>query len=398
MPHQCTECGRTFPDGSKEMLSGCPDCGGNKFQFKPSDAVDVGAGSGGAGGSGAGGGDGDGGGVGGRSGADDDGGAMSRAKATVRNLMGRGSDDATGGTAGESSAGQASLSEYSNADASGSTANEAPGGEARAGDASATDAASTVDSGQEAGGGSAGSDAGDESRVTPSGSSEWPKSGTEAYDTPAEQARRRESPDDSAADATSLPSSTERESSASSAERESPPQKSAVEQSLAGDASANAGASSSSGGSPSADEDESITAEMGETEDDAQRSARSDVVSPDELPNRKSAAPGGVSEDGRSDAGADRVDRPPSSGAADVKDRPSAGDVANEPDDESPDLDELREELNSQFESIKVLDPGKYELNLMELYDREEYIISLQEDGRYVIEVPESWRGDASPD
>ena len=144
--------------------------------------------------------------------------------------------------------------------------------------------------------------------------------------------------------------------------------------------------------------DGSITAEMGETEDDAQRSARSDVVSPDELPNRESAAPGGLSDDGPASAGADRVDRPPSSGADDVKDRPSAGDVASEPDDESPDLDELREELNSQFESIKVLDPGKYELNLMELYDREEYIISLQEDGRYVIEVPESWRGDGSPD
>jgi hypothetical protein len=110
----------------------------------------------------------------------------------------------------------------------------------------------------------------------------------------------------------------------------------------------------------------------------------------------------------RDDAGGDasservepseRADRPPSSEAADVKDRPSAGDVASEPDDDSPNLDELREELNSQFESIKVLDPGKYELNLMELYDREEYIISLQEDGRYVIEVPESWRGDASPD
>ncbi|MFC7113996.1 Zn-ribbon containing protein [Natronoarchaeum sp. GCM10025703] len=37
MPHQCTNCGRTFPDGSKEMLSGCPDCGGNKFQFNPGD-------------------------------------------------------------------------------------------------------------------------------------------------------------------------------------------------------------------------------------------------------------------------------------------------------------------------------------------------------------------------
>jgi len=41
MPHQCTDCGRAFADGSKEMLSGCPDCGGNKFQFRP-DGVDEG--------------------------------------------------------------------------------------------------------------------------------------------------------------------------------------------------------------------------------------------------------------------------------------------------------------------------------------------------------------------
>ena len=35
MPHQCTNCDRTFADGSKEMLSGCPECGGTKFQFRP---------------------------------------------------------------------------------------------------------------------------------------------------------------------------------------------------------------------------------------------------------------------------------------------------------------------------------------------------------------------------
>ncbi|MFD1568987.1 OapC/ArvC family zinc-ribbon domain-containing protein, partial [Halolamina litorea] len=35
MPHECTNCGRTFENGSKQMLSGCPDCGGNKFQFQP---------------------------------------------------------------------------------------------------------------------------------------------------------------------------------------------------------------------------------------------------------------------------------------------------------------------------------------------------------------------------
>jgi len=53
------------------------------------------------------------------------------------------------------------------------------------------------------------------------------------------------------------------------------------------------------------------------------------------------------------------------------------------------DMDELRNVLNEQFEGIKILEPGKYELNLMELYDREEHIISLQEDGRYIIQFPE---------
>jgi predicted nucleic acid-binding Zn-ribbon protein len=34
----------------------------------------------------------------------------------------------------------------------------------------------------------------------------------------------------------------------------------------------------------------------------------------------------------------------------------------------------------------------------MELYDREEYIIALQENGRYVIQVPEQWLGDRPGD
>ncbi|WP_394338688.1 MULTISPECIES: OapC/ArvC family zinc-ribbon domain-containing protein [Haloprofundus] len=62
--------------------------------------------------------------------------------------------------------------------------------------------------------------------------------------------------------------------------------------------------------------------------------------------------------------------------------------------DDKPDLSTLREELNEQFESIKIVSPGQYELNLMELYDRDSYIISLQEDGHYVIEVPETWNRD----
>jgi predicted nucleic acid-binding Zn-ribbon protein len=60
---------------------------------------------------------------------------------------------------------------------------------------------------------------------------------------------------------------------------------------------------------------------------------------------------------------------------------------------EDSNMASLRRELDDQFESIKILEPGQYELNLMELYNREEYIIALQEDGQYVIEVPETWLG-----
>jgi len=98
-----------------------------------------------------------------------------------------------------------------------------------------------------------------------------------------------------------------------------------------------------------------------DAEDAAQASARRAVVSKDELP--------------------------PVEANADA-------DVHPVPDEEPerPSLTALRKELNEQFESIKILQPGEYELNLMELYDREEYIIALEEDGRYVIEVPDSWR------
>ncbi|WP_245809985.1 OapC/ArvC family zinc-ribbon domain-containing protein [Halorubrum vacuolatum] len=98
-----------------------------------------------------------------------------------------------------------------------------------------------------------------------------------------------------------------------------------------------------------------------EHEDTAQASARTDVVTPDEL---------------------DRASQPVATQDTDDPDADSG---------ERPDIEELRDELNEQFESIRIVSPGKYELNLMELYDRQEYIISLQEDGRYVIEMPDAW-------
>ncbi|MFB6197272.1 MAG: Zn-ribbon containing protein, partial [Halobacteriaceae archaeon] len=113
---------------------------------------------------------------------------------------------------------------------------------------------------------------------------------------------------------------------------------------------------------------------------------------------------GMVTDDGRSetDSSDESDDAPPTEDEAQAVARSEMvddgelpeGRVAQEPTDERPDMEELRAELNDQFESIRIIAPGQYELNLMELYDREEYIISLQEDGKYVIEVPDAWHSE----
>jgi hypothetical protein len=406
MPHQCTECGRTFPDGSKEMLSGCPDCGGNKFQFKPADAVDVGSESASVGAD-----------ADASASGEDAGGAMSRAKATVRDLMGRGDgEDASSGGVSTPSAGaasdqaaagaseaagnQTSISEFSTASDASTGSSDASTGASAETSAGAADAADAA----EAAGAAGRSTSSDDRNVTPSGSGEWPKSATEEYDTPAEKARRRQGSGEDgpvdAPDSSSAGESTSTRDSPGAGESTSTRDSSAPGESASSPMSSDAGSAAgdvaaSDAAAGSSDDEGGITAQMGETEDDAQRSARSDVVSPDELPNHGSTASSVSMDD---DQHTERADRPPSRGDAAGPGRDDDGPVTSESDGDSPNLDQLREELNSQFESIKVLNPGKYELNLMELYDREEYIISLQEDGRYVIEVPESWRGDASPD
>ncbi|WP_435348327.1 OapC/ArvC family zinc-ribbon domain-containing protein [Haloarchaeobius sp. HRN-SO-5] len=282
MPHQCTDCGRTFEDGSKEMLSGCPDCGGNKFQFIPADAVDHSVEENATGEPPT---------------RSSSAGAVSKATATVRDWV--------------------------------SSRDDSPSG---------------TDPGQ------------------------WPKSGTEDYETPAEKAAARADADASAQATVGGSAGT-------------------AEQGAGRDA--NRGDAGGSIGRPPADEDT------------AQANARSDVVAPDELPDRSADtdAPAG-SQSARTPTD-ERERRAPSTGGPGTPeqsmessaDRHEAADPTDTKIEDRPDLDELREELNEQFESIKILNPGQYELNLMELYDREEYIISLREDGRYVIDVPDSWRG-----
>ncbi|SEO60355.1 hypothetical protein SAMN04487948_103444 [Halogranum amylolyticum] len=271
MPHQCTNCGKTFADGSKEMLSGCPDCGGNKFQFRPSGATD----------------------------AESDGtGSDSTPDRDQSTSSGRPNTDRSdrSGVTGTAAKAGASVREWV-----GNRTTDETNEPDETGKADGTDDA--------------------------------PEATTASTDVTIEPT------DDGESDGTTA---TDEPGDASASESTTPE-------------------------SPSPDR------EVDSAEDRAQASARSDVVTPEEL----SAA----------------ENRPVGEQPADAD-----GTVIEPESEDRPDLSDLRDELNDQFESIKILQPGQYELNLMELYDREEYIISLREDGRYVIEVPDTWRGSEDED
>ncbi|GAA0222671.1 Zn-ribbon containing protein [Haladaptatus pallidirubidus] len=274
MPHKCTNCGRAFADGSKEMLSGCPDCGGNKFQFRPSgSSPNETTASGSASAT-----------AEKKNEAPDNAsssGAVGRAASTVRGWVGSNDpakDIQSGGSLDEQT--KASRSQQA---------------KPKSGQASARRA---------------------EGRPKPTGDEKSPDN---------RNVNRTRKPTDGSQSDSSAPRTTE------AAEAKSP--------------------ADSKGDSPA----------DSAGEDRAQASARSEIVPEDELPEKQT------------DEG--------------------TGTVVEAPNDNQPSLDELREELNSQFESIKVVEPGQYELNLMELYERDEYIIALKENGRYVIQVPDSWAG-----
>ena len=257
MPHQCTNCGHVFDDGSKEMLSGCPDCGGNKFQYHPGAVPDD---------------------------PPADAEPPEREGGSVTGAVGRAANKVR--------------------------------------DAVSSD----------------------------------PESATSGRDSGTDR-----SPDDAVDEAISAADDVERESEIPTdstdpvtADAESP---AAPETEGVGD-----GPAESAGTAEATDA--TVDADLADSEDSAQATARSEVVDRNSLPDA------------------------------------SEGRVVKEPDadEDRPDLEDLREELNDQFESIRIVAPGQYELNLMELYDRQEYIIALQEDGQYVIEVPDAWDAPESSD
>jgi predicted nucleic acid-binding Zn-ribbon protein len=270
MPHQCTDCGRQFDDGSKEMLSGCPNCDGTKFQFLPDGHTD-------------------------QEPTPEESPSVEESGSSVARKVG------SAATAVRDFVG------------SGRSESAAPG---------ATEGPPTPDS----------------TAATPS---------SERSATAQSNAQQR------AGTASTNPAESRSESRSPSTASSSTDQRPET-------------------GADRLREPEPATMQTAESENDAQASARSEVISPEELPPKpdqsgwEQTTPGPQTEPDSEPTAAEQTDR--------------------------PDLSELRAELNQQFESIKVLEPGQYELNLMELFDREEYIIALQEDGKYTVQVPEHWQ------
>jgi len=355
MPHQCTGCGHTFEDGSKKMLSGCPNCGGNTFQFRPSKT------------------------------------ASGSASADGSPASEHPVDDTSSSPRSDLSKSDLSKSDLSKSDLSKS---DPP--ESSPPDRTSSSVAETV--------GRATTQLRDLVSSDPDSSSNTDQAGSPA--SLADPDPDAEWPDGWSNDPRGRTANTAKNDDII-------------------DADAHRDASQTT------DRDEDL----------AQTSARSDVVSPEELDDRpldtavdaadpasatsadaadpasatsadaadSASATSSDAADSASATSADAADSassPPTDGDESVSDahspetpRPSAdGEVVSEPTGDDPDLADLREQLNDQFESIKILEPGQYELNLMELYDREEYIIALQENGRYVIQVPEQWIGEDPDD
>ena len=290
MPHQCTDCGRQFDDGSKEMLSGCPNCGGTKFQFLPDGQAEEPT--------------------------PEEPPSVEEPGSSVARKVGSAATavrDFVGSSAPESN--------------SPASTERPPTPESNSG-AQRSELSATADS--------QGSEL--STAAEPKGSE---------LSTTAEPQRS----DDTS---TSSAGTTERRS-----EHTSP-------------STPDHSTETTTDSADSLREPEPASMQTAESENDAQASARSEVISPEELPPKPEQS------------GWEQTTPGPQTEPEPEPDTPEQT--------ERPDLSELRAELNQQFESIKVLEPGQYELNLMELFDREEYIIALQEDGKYTVQVPEHWQ------
>jgi predicted nucleic acid-binding Zn-ribbon protein len=67
--------------------------------------------------------------------------------------------------------------------------------------------------------------------------------------------------------------------------------------------------------------------------------------------------------------------------------------IGNKTDPVKPELEKVEvktksEEIGDRVESVRILSPGHYELNLDSILKRDEIVMALKEDGTYVVHLP----------
>ncbi|MCX9084014.1 MAG: Zn-ribbon domain-containing protein [Candidatus Methanoperedens sp.] len=65
-----------------------------------------------------------------------------------------------------------------------------------------------------------------------------------------------------------------------------------------------------------------------------------------------------------------------------VRDEPAKPEVNIKKEQETP------KEIGHRVESIRIVSPGQYELNLESLLERKEIVMALKEDGSYIVHLP----------
>lgn len=58
------------------------------------------------------------------------------------------------------------------------------------------------------------------------------------------------------------------------------------------------------------------------------------------------------------------------------------------PESKEPEPKVKPEEIGERVESVRILSPGSYELNLESLLERDEIVMALKEDGTYLVHLP----------
>lgn len=134
--------------------------------------------------------------------------------------------------------------------------------------------------------------------------------------------------------------------------------------------------------------DQPTEATMASDEDEVQKDARTSMVSDSELSRAERQR--------RYDQEDYDRDRKPEKAEARSDKGLSEDDLPSDPPmSVERDVSKIKDSLNTQFEGIRVVEQGKYEINLTQLFERNTQVISVQEDGKYIINVPETFESTA---